>query len=154
MFDFMRGLHTYHKTFIGSPVEKVFKQLTTGEGWDAWFTQGTVVNISEEPYYIKFVWKDFGLDKVTLEDGGPVLEVIPNRKFVFNWYPVDKETPITVTFKLSPVGSGTILEVSDSGYSNIEEHLVQLIDCAQGWAEAITLLKFYLEHHITYGKIP
>jgi hypothetical protein len=29
-----------------------------------------------------------------------------------------------------------------------------LIGCATGWGEALTLLKFYLEHGLTYGAVP
>ncbi len=26
--------------------------------------------------------------------------------------------------------------------------------CASGWGEALTLLKFYLEHDVVYGSVP
>ena len=28
------------------------------------------------------------------------------------------------------------------------------MECAAGWGEALTLLKFYLEHGVTYGEVP
>jgi uncharacterized protein YndB with AHSA1/START domain len=150
----MKGIHTCHKVYINCSAEKVFHYLTTGSCWDKWFTQGTVVNLTKEPYFIKFVWKNFGIDKVSFEDGGPILKAIPNKQFTFNWFPIDDHTPITVNFALSEINESTIVEVTDSGYRMENKHLAQLVDCAQGWTEAMTLLKFYLEHKITYGHIP
>jgi uncharacterized protein YndB with AHSA1/START domain len=82
------------------------------------------------------------------EDGGPIIEALPNQRFVFQWQP--GESPSTVAFELEPRGAGTVVYVTESGYSS----WIGLIGCATGWGEALTLLKFYLEYGLTYGAVP
>lgn len=138
-------------TFINVSPEKVYETLTTGSGWDAWFTHGTVVDPTVGGS-IRLRWRDFGAQHWTTEDGGRVLCAEPNRKFAFQWSPAD--SPTTVTFTLEPLGKGTQLSVVETGYSPSHKDIEALIGCAVGWGEALTLLKFYLEHGITYGEVP
>ena len=93
-------------------------------------------------------WREFGPSRITAEDGGPVLETDHNRKFVFEWEPGDN--PTTVAFTLTSHAGGTILELEESGY----ETMTSYMECATGWGEALALLKFYLEHGVTYGVVP
>lgn len=58
-----------------------------------------------------------------------------------------------VSFTLEPFKSGTILTVIETGYSNSERDVRACLGCATGWGEALTLLKFFIEHGITYGEI-
>ena len=75
-----------HVTYIDAPIEEVFETLTTADGWDSWFTDGTTLD-PVPGGQIHFRWVNFGADRVTVEDGGPVLEIEKNRKFVFQWQP-------------------------------------------------------------------
>jgi uncharacterized protein YndB with AHSA1/START domain len=136
-----------HSAYIDAPVELVYRTLTTSEGWDAWFTSGSEVDASPNGDVI-LKWVDFGPSRITTEDGGPVLEAEQNRRFVFEWEPGD--TPTTVAFTLHRHEGGTILELEESGY----ETMTSYTECAVGWGEALTLLKFYLEHGVTYGEVP
>ena len=136
-----------HSVFIASAVETVYDMLTTGEGWDAWFTDGSEVDASPNGEVV-LRWKDFGPSRITAEDGGAVLEAERNRRFVFEWEPGDTVT--TVAFTLTPHAGGTILELEESGY----ETLTSYMECATGWGEALALLKFYLEHGVVYGDVP
>jgi uncharacterized protein YndB with AHSA1/START domain len=138
-------------TYIGAPPEAVYATLTTAAGWDAWFTQGTEVD-ARPGGSIWFRWVDFGVDLVTGEDGGPVLEAFPPRRFVFQWTPGDTTT--TVAFDLEPRGSGTVVRVSETGHTTSQRDLEALAECAAGWGEALTLLKMYLEHGLTYRPVP
>jgi uncharacterized protein YndB with AHSA1/START domain len=140
-----------YATYIGAPPEVVYATLTTAVGWDAWFTQGTEVD-ARPGGSIRFQWVDLGVDRSTGEDGGPVFEAVPPRRFVFQWTPGD--TPTTVAFDLEPRGSGTVVRVSETGHTTSERDLEALAECAAGWGEALTLLKMYLEHGITYGPVP
>ena len=63
-------------------------------------------------------------------------------------------TTTTVAFTLEPLGSGTKLTLNESGHTTSPKDLEALVDCAAGWGEALTLLKFYLEHGTTYGDVP
>lgn len=139
-----------HATYIKSAPERVYQTLTTSEGWDAWFTQGTSIDPRPNGKII-LRWKDFAAEHWTMEDGGPVLAAEPNRKFVFQWSP--GKAPTTVTILLKQLGEGTRVELTESGYTT-EDDPVTLVNCAAGWGEALTLLKFYLEHGITYGQVP
>jgi uncharacterized protein YndB with AHSA1/START domain len=137
------------KTFIRSEPQRVFNTLTTSEGWDSWFTQGTIVDL--EGRTIKFRWENWGPDSVTVEDGGPILTLSPPNQFSFMWHPGKSYT--TVSFLLEPQGGGTMVTVTETGYSMEPEDIGAFVSCATGWGEALTLLKFYMECGITYGEI-
>jgi hypothetical protein len=80
------------------------------------------------------------------------LKAEPNRQFVFEWSPGTKRTTVSLT--LEAQGAGTRLTLEDRGYPRTPEGLSTLLTCATGWGEALTLLKFYLEHGATYGVAP
>jgi uncharacterized protein YndB with AHSA1/START domain len=140
-----------HSTYIAAAPERVFNAITTAAGWDAWFTDGTSVE-AVPGGHITLQWKDFGAGRWTTEDGGPVLAVEPNKSFVFQWSPGSQ--PTTVSFNLEPRGAGTIVSVRETGYPETNEDAEACIGCAVGWGEALTLLKFFLEHGVTYGSVP
>lgn len=137
-----------YSTYIDAPIEKVFKTLTTAEGWDGWFTKGMKLDLRPGGE-IEFVWRNWAVDHVNFEDGGKVVEVKPNEKFSFTWH--RNTTPTTVTFKLKKLERGTSVEVTDDGYKleEISHEYGGFAGCASGWGEAITLLKVYVEHGIT-----
>jgi uncharacterized protein YndB with AHSA1/START domain len=140
-----------YRTYIDASPERVYETLTTGEGWDAWFTQGTRVDARPGGEII-FKWVDFGANRYTTEGGGPVLEATAPRRFVFQWTPGDSTT--TIAFDLAPLGPGTMVQVEESGHTTSRKDLEALVECASGWGEALALLKMYLEHGVTYGSVP
>ena len=138
-----------YSTYIAVPPARVYETLSTGAGWDAWFTQGTEVD-PRPGGHICLRWVNFAAGHWTLEDGGQVLEAEPDRKLSFRWTPIPSST--TVTFTLEPLGPGTLVKLVETGYG--PEDLEALTTCSLGWGEALTLLKFYLEHGVTYGPVP
>lgn len=140
-----------YRTYIAAPPKLVYDTLTSATGWDAWFTQGTELD-ARPGGSILFRWVDFSVYHYTGQDGGPVLEALPPRRFVFQWTPGDSTT--TVAFDLEPQGPGTAVTITESGHTTSEQDLAALVECAAGWGEAITLLKIYLEHGLTYGDVP
>jgi uncharacterized protein YndB with AHSA1/START domain len=146
-----KTLDIQHRTFINATPDRVYETLTTGEGWDAWFTQGTTID-ARPGGSIHFRFKDFGPDHISLEDGGAILVMVAGEKFVYQWTP--GETTTTISFTLMKLGEGTLVSIVESGYQRSEQDLKAFGDCAVGWGEALTLLKFYLEHGITYGTVP
>lgn len=140
-----------HSTYINVVPEKVYRTLTTGKGWDAWFTSGTTVE-AKAGGSIRLRWKNFGAGRWTMEDGGPVLEAVPNQRFVFQWSPGGEPTTVAIT--LGKLGPGTLVTLKESGYKLDARNLEALVGCSTGWGEALTLLKFYLEHGVTYGVVP
>jgi uncharacterized protein YndB with AHSA1/START domain len=139
------------RTYIDAPPERVYASLTTGEGWDAWFTQGTTVD-ARPGGRIVFRWVDWAVDHYNTTAAGPVLEADAPRRFVFQWTPGDSTT--TISFDLTPLGGGTVVQVEERGYTSSPRDLAALVECACGWGEALALLKMYLEHGVTYGPVP
>ena len=143
----MAELTIHHQTFIRATPERIFPMLATAEGWDAWFTDGTTLDL--ETNEIRLRWKNFGPQKLTLEDGGPILTHQPPRRFAFEWSPL-KGHPTRVMIVITAVDDGSIVTVRESGYPDTEIAKQVMLGCATGWGEALTLLKFYLEHGVRY----
>ena len=139
------------RSFINAPPEQVWSSLTTAAGWDAWFTQGMAMDcrVGGE---VRFRWEGFAGQAGVVEDGGPILDVVPGVRLVFQWRPAGH--PTTVALEIRPRGRGTQLVVTENGHENTEAGLRAYVDCATGWGEALTLLKFHLEHGLTYGPVP
>lgn len=131
-----------HRTYIKAAPETVYRTLTTAEGWNAWFTDETAIDLDRD---IRLRWKGFGPEE-DVEDGGPVVRAEANESFVFEWMPGEQRT--RVSFELVPYKDGTLVHLNESGYTTSEQDLSACIGCAAGWGEALTLLKFYLEHGI------
>lgn len=137
------------RTFIAAPVEKVYDTLTDAQSWDEFFTTG--MELDPKPGGIcSFSWKDWGPDKYTLKVPGTVLEAKRPNLFSFKWGSEEKATTIRV--QLEPVANGTVLTLTEHGYENTPEGRAMIVECAAGWGEAITLLKFYIEHGIVYDS--
>lgn len=138
-----------HNTYIKVTPDKVYETLVSGEGWDAWFTEGTTVKWNESGTgEIRLRWRNVGIDNIDTEDGGPILKAEKPRSFVFQWSP--GENPTTVNFTIESYRDGTNVSVNETGYSTSEKDIKACLDCAAGWGEALTLLKVYLEHGITF----
>lgn len=131
-----------HKVLIRAPREKVYDAMTTAKGLDGWFTKGSFVDRRVGGKVI-FRWKDWGVDKVTTESDCPIIEVKVPERFVFKWWE-DHFTTVEMDFK--EVEEGTVVSVKESGYQDTKKGHVRCLDCATGWGEALTLLKFYVEH--------
>ncbi|MDQ0270160.1 SRPBCC family protein [Cytobacillus purgationiresistens] len=86
---------------------------------------------------IRLRWANFGDANVIIEDGGKIIESVPNETFVFQWSP--GEGTSTVTFHLEPYKAGTLVKLEETGYSNTNNDIVACIGCATGWGEALTL---------------
>ncbi len=140
-----------HSTYIKTTPKRVFDTLTSAEGWNAWFTDETTLNWNEDGTgEITLRWKAFGAQKQDFVDGGKIVEAKPNSSFVFQWCPGVNVT--TVRFTLTEYQDGTLVRLKEDGYSTSEKDLIACVQCATGWGEALTLLKFYLEHNIVCKK--
>jgi uncharacterized protein YndB with AHSA1/START domain len=143
----MGDLTIHHQTFIRATPEQIFEKLTTAEGWDSWFTSGSTVDL--EAKEIKLRWKEFGPQKLTLEDGGPILLYQPPRRFSFEWSPL-KGHPTKVMIVITAVEDGSIVTLRETGYPDTDIAKQVMLGVATGWGEALTLLKFNLEHGVHY----
>ncbi|MFF0826393.1 SRPBCC domain-containing protein [Brevibacillus sp. NPDC003359] len=80
------------------------------------------------------------------------MEAIFGEKFVYQWTLGDSTT--TISFTLKKLGEGTLVSLIESGYTQSDADLKAFADFTVGWGEALTLLKYYLEHGITYVVVP
>jgi len=135
-----------HKVLIKTSREKVFENLTTAEGLDGWFTNGTFVDLRPGGKII-FKWVDWGPDKINSQAICPIVEVKIPEKFVFKWW---EDHYTTVEIDLLEVEGGTVVNVKEYGYADTLEGHSRCLECAAGWGEALTLLKFYCEHGLRY----
>ena len=149
-----KPLEINHAVFVRAAPEIVYHAFTTSQGLDGWFTTGAQV----DPFpggQIRFRWVDWGPDNITGEDGGPVLEARSPSRFIFQWYPDNPTYPTTVELTFQPVvgneeNPGTVVRLREFGFQPTPSGVNACIDCAAGWGEALTLLKFYVEHNIRY----
>ncbi|GAC1617613.1 MAG: hypothetical protein NVS4B7_09930 [Ktedonobacteraceae bacterium] len=140
-----------HAVLIHADRNKVYDALTTAEGLDGWFTTGASVDAGPQGT-IWFRWQNWGPDHITTEDVGTVLEAQRPQRFMFQWDADDPYRAITVEFKLASISDGedTVVRLKAYGYHNTPASLKALADHAASWGEALTLLKFYVEHGIRY----
>lgn len=135
------------RTFIAASPEKVYDTVTSAKDWDAFFTTG--MELDPKPNGVcSFHWKDWGPDKYTVKVPGKVLDARRPELFVFQWGREGRATTIRIEF--TPFENGTILTLTESGYRDTPDSLAMMLECASGWGEAVTLLKFYIEHGIVY----
>jgi uncharacterized protein YndB with AHSA1/START domain len=99
---------------------------------------------------IHFRWVNWGPDHITAEDGGPVLEADRPVRFVFQWHPDDPAYATTVEVDFEPSGDDTIVSLLEHGYRDTPGGRAACLNCAAGWGEALTLLKFFVEHGVRY----
>lgn len=135
-----------HAVLIHANPEKVFDAMTTAEGLDGWFTKGSSVDRRPGGQII-FKWVDWGPDKVNNEAKCPIIEVKIPERFVFKWWD-DYYTTVELDFE--EVEEGTKVTVREYGYQNTKEGRRRCLECATGWGEALTLVKFYVEHNLRY----
>jgi uncharacterized protein YndB with AHSA1/START domain len=143
------GLVIRHKTLIHASVERVYATFTTAEEMDRWFTQGARID-ARPGGTIRFRWVDWGPEHISAEDGGPVLEADRPVRFVFQWHPDEPSYATTVEVDFVPVGNGTVMSLLEHGYPDTPSGRRACLNCAAGWGEALTLLKFYVEHGLRY----
>jgi len=141
-----------YQTFIAAPSEKVYTAISTGSGWDSWFTTKASIDLEEMHYH--FYWENFGGGRETVSQEGRIIHADLNRTFGLEWQTAKDGNRTVATFVLTPHGAGTLVELEESGYTWDERDIKVSLICAGGWGEALTLLKFHLEHGLTYGSVP
>jgi uncharacterized protein YndB with AHSA1/START domain len=145
------GMEIAHRTLVRAPRDAVYRALTTAEGLDQWFTSGAEV-VREPGGIMRLRWRDWGPDAVTVDDRGEVVEVVAPERFVFRWHDNGFEAGglTTVQFDFLENERGTIVSVRETGFENSEGGRSGFVSCCAGWGEALTLMKFYVEHGVTY----
>jgi uncharacterized protein YndB with AHSA1/START domain len=140
-----------HESLIYASPERIYDTISSGSGWNAFFTSETEVD-PKPGGKIVFRWKDWGPNHYNVNAEGLVHRAERPGLFVFEWYPVGKDHPTVITFEIKPQDDATVVAVTEDGYPNTPEARAMILECASGWGEAVTLLKFYLEHGVTYTQ--
>jgi uncharacterized protein YndB with AHSA1/START domain len=141
-----------YKTFVSRPIGEVFTAISTAEGWNSWFTTRCRLDLRPGGVF-EPEWVAFGPDLIDCKESGRVLAVEWPRRLVLQWTPAGPNLPTTIEFALTERFGGTVVQVSDSGYPVGSLHDQRIfIECACGWGEALTLLKFFLEYGIRYRQ--
>ncbi len=138
-----------HAVLVRTGPERVYDAFTRGAEMDGWFTTGASID-ARPGGQIRFRWRNWGPDNVTAEDGGPVLEARRPERFVFQWHPDTPHYATTVELDFNLGEDGTVVRLREYGYQDTPSGRRALANCAAGWGEALTLLKFYVEHGIRY----
>jgi uncharacterized protein YndB with AHSA1/START domain len=137
------------KTLVRVAPERVYDALATGAGLDEWFTTGATVD-AKPGGVIHFRWQDWGLERYTGENRGTVLEARRPERFVFQWKADSGTYNTTVAIDFEQVPEGTIVKLVEHGYQATPAGMQDLLNRVSGWAQVLTLMKFYLEHGVQY----
>ncbi|HEV2033515.1 MAG TPA: SRPBCC domain-containing protein [Candidatus Dormibacteraeota bacterium] len=78
-----------------------------------------------------------------------VIEVSRPKRFVFRWGP-PSDAITTVEFDLEERKVGTLLRVREHGFASTAKGRESFGNNSLGWGEVSTLLKFYVEHGVSY----
>ena len=134
------------KVLIRAPREKVFNAMTTAVGLNSWFTKKT----TKEDGKLHLRWVEWGAEKVTTSSENlPILEDKFPERFVYQWW-LETGNPTTIEIDFLEHEEGTLVNLRESGYEDSDEGHKRFEDCATGWGQALTLLKFFCEHGLTY----
>lgn len=141
-------IHT--TTYVAAPPTACYDAIATAEGLDGWFTTGAEVD-ARPGGTIRFRWKAWGPERVTAEDGGPVLVAERPTRFVFQWSPDHPGYRTTVELTLTSREDGTLISLREDGFEDSPSGRKAEIDCALGWGEALTFLKIFVEQGLGYN---
>ncbi|MFX1482293.1 MAG: SRPBCC domain-containing protein [Promethearchaeota archaeon] len=136
-------------TLVRAKPEVVYDAIATADGINAWFTHNTEID-AKPGGAIVFRWKDWGPDKYTMDSPATVVEAKRGERFVFQWSADKPDYVSTIEINFEPVEEGTVVRLREYGYHDTPSGRAAMLECASGWGEAITLLKYYVEHGITY----
>jgi uncharacterized protein YndB with AHSA1/START domain len=137
------------KILIRAEPQNVYDAFTTTEGLDGWFTRGA--HIDPKPGgEIIFRWKNWGPDHYNGENSGPVLEADRPARFVFRWKSDNLKYMNTVEINFKAAEQGTLVRLIEYGFPDSNAGIRDLADRSAGWGQALTLMKFYIEHGVRY----
>ena len=137
---------------LKAPVERVWRAITDHEEFGTWFRVrldgpfapgAPATGRVTYPGYEHVVWR------------AVVREMIPPRLFSFTWHPYgidqakdySKEPPTLVEFRLERKGEGTLLTLTESGFSKIpaERRLEAFRMNDRGWATQMEDIQRHVE---------
>lgn len=135
-------------TIVRAEPDEVYDAIATARGLDGWFTKGTELE-AQPGGRLVFRWQDWGLEKFTGEMVGEVLEARRPARFSFRW-PVDSGGYMTtVTIDIEAHEEGCVVSLVEGVYDDDDVGTQDMLNRATGWAQAMTLMRFWVEHGIS-----
>jgi uncharacterized protein YndB with AHSA1/START domain len=136
-------------TLVRAHPDRVYDAIATAEGLNGWFTQGASVD-AKPGGQILFRWNNYGINKYSGENGGPIIEARRPKRFAFQWKADSGLYMTTVEIDFAPVNQGTAVHLVEYGYEDSPAGTQDFLNRVSGWAQVLTLMKFYVEHGVTY----
>ena len=141
---------------IAKPVEEVFEAVADPEKLSCFFTTGGAEGRMEAGKTVMWDFADFpGAFPVE------VVEVIPNKKIVFEWDATETEGgeigakmtgadyKTTVTILFTPTDDGrTLVQIVEEGWRETPGALRGSFGNCEGWTGMLLAMKVWLEHGI------
>lgn len=137
------------KVLVRAEPERVYDAIATSKGLDGWFTVGASVD-SHAGGTIHFRWENHGPDRFSGESIGSIVEADRPNRFSFQWKVDTDSYNTTVEIDFQKVAEGTMVKLVECCYDDSPTGLKDLIARATGWGEALTIMKYYVEHGVTY----
>jgi uncharacterized protein YndB with AHSA1/START domain len=137
------------ETIVRADPARVYEAMASTEGLDGWFTTGTTLEPRPGGALV-FRWRDWGVERFSGEMAGEVVEARAPERLVFKW-PVDSGGYMTtVTVDFEPHAEGTVVRLLEGTYEDGDVGTQDMLNRAGGWAQALTLMKFWVEHGLKY----
>jgi len=136
-------------TLVRAEPGKVFDAMATADGLNSWFTHDTTMDPRPGGSLV-LRYKNWGVEDFTGDMVGEVVEVTRPSRFVFRWFVDSGGYMTTVTIDFEPHKDGTLVQLVEGVYEDDDTGNQDMLNRAAGWAQAITLMKFYVEHGATY----
>lgn len=145
-----RSSEVRFKTFVNADPRKIWQLISTAEGWKQWFV--SEMKLDPKPGgAMEFYWKDFGPDKVTVREPGEVVALEEARRFAYKW--VNRQRYWTdVVISIEGNFDGATVEVVETGFPEGDEGHQIALENSSGWGQALTMLKYFVEHGVTYSN--
>ena len=136
---------------ISAPVSRVWRALTNHDEFGAWFRVKLEAHfkVGEEAHG-PITWP--GYEHVTFR--AVVQQIDPQQYFAFTWHPYSvapatnysEETPTLVEFHLEKTSTGTLLKVTESGFSDVPDgrRREAFIRNNEGWAQQMKNIEEYV----------
>ncbi len=130
------------KLIINMPANEVFEAIVSPDKiGNFWFSSSS--ERWEKDKRILLRYEEYNAKGVIT-----VLEMENNQKIVFSWGEEHGEGTV-VTITLTELGSGTIIEVRESGLNEEDPDVVaKMMQQKEGWVYTLTCLKAYVENGI------
>jgi uncharacterized protein YndB with AHSA1/START domain len=144
------GPEIRHSVFIRAPREKVWTAFTTPKGLDGWWgTRGSEIDLRPGGK-LTLHWRGWGAEQdINADVDCVIVEVTPPKRFVYQW----GEPPAgmtTVEFDLEERAGGTLLRLREHGFAPTAKGRQSFGNNSLGWGEVAILMKFYVEHGVSY----